>query len=74
MQIACTFKSVTVSIKTSGFAIPWAREVRYLGIFIKASYVFKCSLVNAIENVSIVLLTLSLVKLDALHQRRLYYS
>ena len=22
---------------TSGFAIPWAREVRYLGIFIKAS-------------------------------------
>ena len=32
---------------TSGFAIPWAREVRYLGIFIKASYVFKCSLVNA---------------------------
>jgi len=48
IRIGPRFSREYVSIcTTSGFAIPWAREVRYLDIFIKASYVFKCSLVNA---------------------------
>ena len=37
------FSHGCVSICTiSSFAIPWAREIRYLGIFNKASNVFKC--------------------------------
>ena len=32
---------------TSGAALPWVNEVRYLGVFMKRSRVFKCSLDHA---------------------------
>jgi len=38
---------------SSGVAIPWVNELRYLGIFIVRSRNFKCSLTNMLRNHSI---------------------
>ena len=47
-QSAATSVIISAPITcTSGAALPWVDEVRYLGVFMKRSRVFKCSLDHA---------------------------
>ena len=53
--------------------LPWSNEIRYLGTYIVQSRQFKCSLDYA-KNRSFVRLTLFLVKLVVMHQKKSSWS
>jgi len=47
MRIGPRHDAICVNIVTSsGLALPWVDEIRYLGVFIIRNRCFKCSLVN----------------------------
>jgi len=57
----------------NGIALQWSDELRYLGVYIVRSFRFKISLINPNAR-SIVLRTVSLVKLGVLPLKKLLYS
>jgi len=54
---------------TTGIALTWVNDLRYLDVFIIRSRTLKCSLDHARKS-SIVVLTIYLVRLDELRLKR----
>ena len=68
VRIGSRNSSSCCSINTAnGPVIPWTDELRYLGVFIMRSRIFKCSLIYAKKNHSIDQLMQFLVRPDGLN-------